>query len=211
MNIDDFNLSKSQASQDMFVYFISGKDDGYFLDIGCSHPENINNTHFLEKKGWKGLCIDRENLSDIWKKERVSKFIQTDLLKTSINDIMKNNNCPTIIDYISFDVDAASIQVFNNFDFHKYKFKIMTFEHDLWNGGANLRILSRKILSKFGYVMLCEDIGNGGDIDRLVNPYEDWWINPEYIDVEKYEFLKCSSRDWHYPISKIKEVLLLNQ
>ena len=60
MNINDIKFSKSQAFQDIFVYFILNINNGYFLDIGSSDPENINNTYFLENKGWSGLCIDLE-------------------------------------------------------------------------------------------------------------------------------------------------------
>ncbi len=33
-------------------------NNGYYLDIGCQHPINNNNTFLLHKKGWSGVNID---------------------------------------------------------------------------------------------------------------------------------------------------------
>ena len=33
-------------------------DNGFYLDVGCQHPVNNNNTFLLHKKGWEGVNID---------------------------------------------------------------------------------------------------------------------------------------------------------
>ena len=33
-------------------------NNGYYLDIGCQHPINNNNTYLLHKRGWSGVNID---------------------------------------------------------------------------------------------------------------------------------------------------------
>ena len=111
-----------------------------------------------------------------------------------------------MIDYISFDVDSATYNVLNDFDFDNYKFKIMTFEHDFYNGGSNKRELSRNIFTKKGYKLLCSDIGNDGDLFICNNPYEDWWINLDYCDNEKIKLLECNMKDWKY----IREIIKNN-
>ena len=46
---ENLNENYSQAAQDLFVLScLSGKTNGTFLDLGCSHPTNINNTFLLE-------------------------------------------------------------------------------------------------------------------------------------------------------------------
>ena len=38
------------------------KENKFFLDIGCNHPENISNSYYLEKSlGFKGIAIDAIN------------------------------------------------------------------------------------------------------------------------------------------------------
>lgn len=34
------------------------KTPGFFLDVGCHDGYHLSNTYKLEKRGWKGICID---------------------------------------------------------------------------------------------------------------------------------------------------------
>lgn len=62
----------------------------------------------------------------------------------------------------------------------KYKFATITFEHDIWRTNyLNTRLESRKIFEDRGYVRIFSDINNSG-----VNPYEDWYIHPDLVDIE---------------------------
>lgn len=49
--------STSQLGADLWVLSIFN-NAGYFVDVGCGDGEIISNTFLLEKKGWKGICID---------------------------------------------------------------------------------------------------------------------------------------------------------
>jgi hypothetical protein len=31
---------------------------GYYVDVGCNHPQFLSNTYGLYRKGWRGICID---------------------------------------------------------------------------------------------------------------------------------------------------------
>lgn len=52
--------SYSQGGLDIAVAELLGhRRDGFFVDVGCNHPLEINNTALLEKHyGWRGLSID---------------------------------------------------------------------------------------------------------------------------------------------------------
>jgi len=54
------NQAKSQAGQELFVIAMTqGKTNGTWLELGCGHPINSNNTYLLEKRlGWSGISID---------------------------------------------------------------------------------------------------------------------------------------------------------
>ena len=39
------------------------KKNGFYVDVGCYHPIEGNNTHLLFKKGWTGVNIDLNKTS----------------------------------------------------------------------------------------------------------------------------------------------------
>tara|TARA_B100000427_G_C15461622_1_gene574335 strand:- start:458 stop:1210 length:753 start_codon:yes stop_codon:yes gene_type:complete len=51
--------SYSIGSQDLIInYFFKNKKKGIYIDVGCYHPYNGNNTKLLYDKGWSGINID---------------------------------------------------------------------------------------------------------------------------------------------------------
>lgn len=49
----------SQNGQDFLLSEIfMGKEDGFFVDVGCIDGRRFSNTLAFEEKGWKGLCIE---------------------------------------------------------------------------------------------------------------------------------------------------------
>ena len=62
--------------QDLFAEALIPQG-GTFLDIGSGGPTEDNNTYLLEKKGWKGICVDSlaeeglpKDLASKYKEER---------------------------------------------------------------------------------------------------------------------------------------------
>ena len=55
------NISKTYCTgaQDLLInYFFKSKKNGFYIDVGCYHPFNGNNTKLLYDKGWSGINID---------------------------------------------------------------------------------------------------------------------------------------------------------
>ena len=51
--------SYSGSSQDLLInHFFKNKKKGHYIDVGCYHPYNGNNTKLLYDKGWSGINID---------------------------------------------------------------------------------------------------------------------------------------------------------
>jgi Methyltransferase FkbM domain len=46
----------------------------------------------------------------------------------TLRDVLKKNNAPRVIDYLSLDVEGAEEFIMNNFSFDEYTFKILTIE-----------------------------------------------------------------------------------
>ena len=65
--------------------FFEKKQNGFYLDIGCYHPIDGNNTYLLYKKGWNGINIDINQLSvDLFKIARKDDLnINTAISNTS--------------------------------------------------------------------------------------------------------------------------------
>lgn len=186
-------------NQDLFVDNLLQKDDGFFLDIGAGtggirgqHVSFYSNTYYLEQyREWKGIAIDYDQeYIDIASKQRSCICVCEDLLKRNINDILSENNCPEIIDYLSFDVDDATEKVFGELDFNKYAFRAITFEHNLFQAITsvqdhtkehkekvkNFHSYSRKRFKELGYKLLHADVVLEG-----YGPVEDWYIKPDLI------------------------------
>tara|TARA_B110000238_G_C16061338_1_gene410640 strand:+ start:105 stop:776 length:672 start_codon:yes stop_codon:yes gene_type:complete len=53
----------SILGEDTIINNFFKKDKGIYVDIGCYHPLQGNNTHLLYKRGWKGVNIDINSLS----------------------------------------------------------------------------------------------------------------------------------------------------
>ena len=51
--------SYSNGAQDLIIdYFFKDKKKGVYIDVGCYHPYNGNNTKLLYDRGWSGINID---------------------------------------------------------------------------------------------------------------------------------------------------------
>ncbi|KYC42849.1 hypothetical protein WA1_12045 [Scytonema hofmannii PCC 7110] len=52
-------FSYSQTGEDRIIDAIIGRvSEGYYVDVGCHHPQILSNTFAFYKKGWKGINID---------------------------------------------------------------------------------------------------------------------------------------------------------
>ncbi len=178
-------FSYSDAYQDVFTLKLFNNQPGYYLDIGCSDGISKNNTYLLEKNGWTGLLFDIsvEHIKNA-SNNRNSKAIQKDISQPdTMLDILNQENCPRTIEYISLDIDEASLECLNNFPLDKYRFKFLTFEHDIYAGRPDC--IDRKnitpiILEKFGYIKIADNVSLNG------LHYEDWYADPEYFDLNRF-------------------------
>ena len=181
------DVSYSQAFQDLFVIAVlEGKREGTFIDLGCSYPVAINNTYLLEKDfGWSGVAIDIDPArTSKWEESRTSQVITFDAGKIDYNDLLsqfgKNH-----IDYLSIDVDhvPSTYHIIDDINFNEYEFSVITFEHDLYARGPDLKNYMKQIMDKHGYILCVEDVCNCNHQD----PFEDWYINPKYVSEDAWK------------------------
>ena len=178
------NEFHSQANQDEFVFnILNKKTDGMFVDIGSGDSVIDSNSYFLESVGWRGICVDIRKLDY---SKRKCKFYNADALSLNYNTMFVDNEFPSIIDYLSLDIDDNTAKCLELIPLDKYQFKVITIEHDSYRLGHVLREQERFVLYKFGYCLICQDVTFNG-----LKPgeyFEDWWVNPVYVrDIEHIE------------------------
>ena len=186
-------LSLSQAGQDVFARYVVGRK-GTYLDIGSFRPTYHNNSRTLELEGWKGLSIDYQDFSEEFLQKRSNPFLYGDV--TSINWEDTIERYPFLkgpIDYISFDVDAATIPAFNHFPFDTIRFAAMTIEHDAYRVGPATRDYLRGRLSDLGYVLLCGDVVMPDTPRYKYGAFEDWWVNPSLVHMDRLESIRSNN------------------
>lgn len=181
----------SQAHQDQFVITcLEGKRNGFFLDLGCNDPIEISNTYLLEKEyGWTGIAIDiDEDCVRKFNGLRTCKALCEDGTKVNYLSLLMNMSH---IDYLSLDLEPADVTLdcLKNIPLDKIEFSVVTYEHDEYRFGSKIKNDSRKIFLDRGYYLLCKDVKNSGC------SYEDWYVNPKYVDISKLSRLSCEGLD----------------
>lgn len=178
-------ITYSDACQDIFALSLFNNNKlNFFLDIGCADGVSASNSLLLEQYGWSGILIDnRLDQINLSKQKRINNNIHcidaTD--KYCLEHVLEISNCPETIDYISLDIDHFSFTCLERFPFDKYKFKFMTFEHDLYTNHESVfdrKYKAPELLKSFGYEKLIDNILVWGRM-----PYEDWYISNEYTDI----------------------------
>ena len=177
----------SQIGQDNFVIrALNGKKNGTFVDIGCFHPTEINNTVVLEQDyGWTGINIDifadgeHEDKDKEWEfgNTKMSKtfsewavhrpeavVVKADALVTDYSSLFKEHKLPKTIDYLSIDLEPpeTTFDAFKLLPLNEYKFNVITYEHDGYRMGQEFIDETRHYITSFGYV-LAACVGNQDD------------------------------------------------
>ncbi len=105
--------------------------------------------------------IDIYKSSDLFDKARKSSFNYS-VGTISLLDLLDKYNAPQIIDYLSIDTEGSEFEILSNFDFDKYKFRVITCEHNYTTAREKIHSL----LKKNGYVRVLENISQ----------FDDWYV-----------------------------------
>ena len=153
----------SQALQDIFVLtMLNGKENGTYVEIGGAHPININNTYLLEKTfGWSGISFEiNQDLAKFYNTKRNNKCICTDATQVNYSEVFEENNLPNQIDYLQIDIDPSfqSLASLKKIDLQDYRFSVITFETDAYQGSTAVLEQSRSILQGNGYQLVASNV-----------------------------------------------------
>lgn len=182
--------SHSQAGQDRLAFELIG-ESGTFLDIGANHPVEISNTYALEQMGWHGILVENDaNCVKLLREQRAfeSIVINADATKIHWREWVSGQ---WNFDYLSLDVDEASLTVLKLLMESGLRFKVLTVEHDAYRFGTARRDEMVMTLEKHGYKVLCRDVCDQG------MPFEIWAVDPLTVDMAKADkFRRYEQTDW---------------
>jgi len=173
----------SQSYQDMFILtMLDGKTNGTYVEIGSSDPFSGNNTALLETQyRWNGISFDiLENEVNKFKEVRKNPVFLEDATKVDYVKYFKEHDFKGEIDYLQLDCDPPEVtyEILRKIPFDKYKFRVITYEHDHYVDKSNrYRDESRVFLKSKGYELVASNIAPN-DTDN----YEDWWVYPGLVN-----------------------------
>lgn len=146
---------------------------GSFLDIGCAGL-SISNTLGLEELGWRGWLCDNSPEAQLDSINRPSKFILGDATKLNYGFL------PSVVDYLSLDIDGATLDALKKLPLDKTRFRVITIEHDAYRFGETLRLPMADILIAHGYTIICMDVCNP-------DPFEIWAVDKNLVPASAWE------------------------
>lgn len=185
----------SDAMQDEFAIRVnSWKKEGFYIDIGSCGAFSSNNTAMLDKWGWRGICVEKESSYISSYRERTCQFINEDALKIDYFSLFEKVSAPQIIDYASIDIDQLSIDVLKILPHENYRFRCITIEHDAYLYSDTYREQQRNFLRNKGYYLLCSNVFvEQQGFEGKKCPFEDWWVDPQNVDVKNLSNIQCDS------------------
>ena len=194
--LEDISRNFSQCFQDIFVLAaLRGKRSGSYLEIGSAGPFYGNNTALLESQfEWVGVGVElNENFVNDYRANRKNVVLHHDATTLNYDDVLSVIATDSVVDYLQLDVDPPSVtfEVLKKIPFDKYKFRVITYEHDHYvDETRSYRYLSREFLKSRGYVLIAPDISPEGH-----SSFEDWWVHPDLIDSESLAKLRGTHKD----------------
>jgi hypothetical protein len=178
------------AQEEFVLDLLDNKKEGYYVELGAFHSKNGSNTNKLENEfDWKGVSFEiKEDLRKEFNENR-SNPCMGDALDFNYISYFEENLFPKQIDYLQVDIDSGyklngrpdgnaytSLHGLLAVPLNSYRFTVITFEHDAnmyWRNVA-MRDVQREILDSLGYSLVVR------------TESEDWWVDPNIIDLESY-------------------------
>jgi FkbM family methyltransferase len=65
----------SQNEEDSVIEKLLPRLNGFYVDVGAFHPFEGSNTHRLYEKGWTGIIIEPQDVTNMWKKLRPNDVV----------------------------------------------------------------------------------------------------------------------------------------
>ncbi|MGO8759774.1 MAG: FkbM family methyltransferase [Terracidiphilus sp.] len=132
------------------------------IETDCVWRESGSHLTFNETRLGEHSTIDSFSGSDLrsaHRKRRRTYSVGT----ISLEDLLRKYHAPETIDYLSIDTEGSEYEILSNFDFSRYRFRVITCEHNFTP--AREKIFS--LLSSHGYTRRLTEFSQ----------YDDWYLD----------------------------------
>ena len=188
-------VSYSMDQEDLVIKeYFNGKNKGFYVDVGCYHPLQRNNTMLLYQKGWRGINIDISdfsiklfkflrpddfnlNLAVSNKEGEIDMFFQKKLSQLST---IKENHAKKAFQGNILNKKILSKRLTSILDESKYKDQKIDFLN-IDVEGADFEVLQSLNLNKYSPELICievieKDLENSDVFNFLYkNSYKKIW------------------------------------
>jgi len=107
-----------------------------FIDFRCVDSVSGKRIEFSQTKSF----ATHSGISEFMEKEiKTAKRYRVETV--SLLDLLDHYCAPTVIDYLSIDTEGSEFSIMENYDFSKYRFRIVTIEHNLRQDADKLKEL----------------------------------------------------------------------
>ena len=105
---------------------------------------------------------------------RQNPCLCADALAIEWESFLRSHYPTSKINYLSLDIDPShqSLKVLQSLPLKKFTFDVITFEHDSYRDGFQVRDEARRILISHGYKLVVADVESSEG-----KPFEDWFVS----------------------------------
>lgn len=131
------------------------------IDFRCVENRSGDNVLFHETGESVYSTIDQFSDNDLHSDKRLKGkkyFVAT----VSLNDLLSEMNAPQVIDYLSIDTEGSEYRILQSVDFIKFKFRVITVEHNFTQNRSDIF----ELLSKNGYTRVMSSL----------TKMDDWYV-----------------------------------
>lgn len=138
--------------------------------VCCPISDTSNKTVlFKDNFGWSHITNSKEE-----------KTVEKTTI--SLNDLIKKNNLPSVIDYLSLDVEGEEYNILKTFDFKKYRFNVITVEHNAHLKGDVEKNKIRSLLESNGYKFIKTNKRSSLKPNDWPENIDDFYIHEEILN-----------------------------
>jgi len=131
--------------------------DTRFIELKNNRKCYVDNGLVSSYEGMEREFVCDDTVSGIIDEISCNYLSHKNIIKkttTTLEAILDKFNAPSIIDYLSLDVEGHEFDILSTFPFDKYKFRCITVEHNLPTCGPFNRMRIRRILEDNGYTFI---------------------------------------------------------
>jgi FkbM family methyltransferase len=133
------------------------------VETDCVWRDSNSILTFNETDYGEYSTIDAYGASDHHRQDRETGR-RYEVKTISLLDLLEKHHAPREIDYLSVDTEGSEYEILSNFSFDRYRFRIITCEHNFTP--ARDKIFD--LLTQNGYVRKFEEVSN----------FDDWYVRP---------------------------------